>query len=379
MRIAYLSSSPIPSRYANSVHVMKMCQALAAQGHEVNLHARPGDADASGDDVFARYGVERSFQIHLSPRPAIRAFGSLVYASNVRRRIRAGTPPDLFYARNLYSLAAVAGMGIPMVYEAHTLPANAGQRLVENRLFRHPDFRCLVVISDALRRDYLAAVRTLDPKRVIVAHDGADLPGPHRVNEPVIEWPSRPGALQVGYVGHLYPGKGMEMVAQMPERLPDVDFHVVGGTEEDLTAWRARVTAPNLTFHGFVSHARLASYYHRCHVLLAPLQRRVTLQKGKGDIARWTSPLKLFEYMAHGRAIIISDLPVLEEVIEAGVTGLVAPSADPEAWARQIARLRDNRALGARLGASAREALEQHYTWNTRAARVLDAARGIAA
>lgn len=354
---------------------MKMCHALAAHGHEVALHARPGDVDSSGDDVFARYGVDRAFEIHLAARPSIRVVGSLVYASNVRRRLRAGQRPDLIYARNLYSLAAVAGMGIPMVYEAHTLPANAGQRLVENRLFRHPDFRCLVVISDALRRDYLAAVPWLDPSRVLVAHDGADIPAPHRANDPVVDWPARPGALQVGYVGHLYPGKGMEIVAQLPERLPDVDFHVVGGTDDDLRTWRDRVRAPNLTFHGFVPHAQLASYYHRCHVLLAPLQRKVTLQRGKGDIARWTSPLKLFEYMAHGRAIIISDLPVLEEVIEAGVTGLVAPATDPDAWARQIARLRDNRALGARLGASARDALEQHYTWKTRAARVLEAAQ----
>src|SRR5687768_7321040 len=121
VRIAYLSSSRIPSRFANSVHVMKMCHALAAAGHEVELHARPGDASAEG--VFERYGVEPAFRICLSDRPAMRAVGSLVYAHNVRRRVQAGKRPDLFYARNLYSLAAVAGMGVPMVYEAHTPPA----------------------------------------------------------------------------------------------------------------------------------------------------------------------------------------------------------------------------------------------------------------
>jgi glycosyltransferase involved in cell wall biosynthesis len=377
MRIAYLSSSPIPSRYANSVHVMKMCQALAAAGHDVDLHARHGDGPS--DDVFARYGVDEAFRIYLSSRPAIRAVGSLVYAGNVRRRVRSGSRPDLIYARNLYSLAAVAGMGVPMVYEAHTLPANAGQRLVEARLFRHPDFRCLVVISDALRRDYLALFPWLPEARVLVAHDGADVPDAHSPDAPPPAWNGRPGALQVGYVGHLYPGKGMEIVAALPERLPDVDFHVVGGTEADLAVWRARVTAPNLTFHGFVAHARLGAYYDRCDVLLAPLQRRVALQRGKGDIARWTSPLKLFEYMAHGRAIIVSDLPVLEEIIEADVTGLVAPAADPDAWARQIARLRDDEALGTRLGEAARAALVARYTWRTRAERVLDAARVVGA
>ena len=57
MRIHYLSSSVIASDSANSVHVMKMCQAFAAAGHDVTLHAIKGAGE--GDEVFRYYGVER--------------------------------------------------------------------------------------------------------------------------------------------------------------------------------------------------------------------------------------------------------------------------------------------------------------------------------
>ena len=69
MRIVYLSSTLIPSRTANSIHVMKMCQALARAGHEVVLFA-PDNAKAhepNQPDPFDYYGVERIFHIEYLP------------------------------------------------------------------------------------------------------------------------------------------------------------------------------------------------------------------------------------------------------------------------------------------------------------------------
>ena len=69
MRIAYLSSAWIPSRTANSIHVMKMCQALARAGHEVVLFA-PDNAKTGAPnepDPFDYYGIERIFHIEYLP------------------------------------------------------------------------------------------------------------------------------------------------------------------------------------------------------------------------------------------------------------------------------------------------------------------------
>ena len=89
-------------------------------------------------------------------------------------------------------------------------------------------------------------------------------------------------------------------------RLPDIDFHVIGGFDEDVEYWRTQVNCPNIHFHGFVNPL-FASYYRHLDIVLAPLQYRVSL-KGAGDISRWTSPLRSSN-MSYGKAIVVSDLP----------------------------------------------------------------------
>lgn len=371
MRIAYLSHSIVPSRYANSIQVMKMCQAFVDLGHMVDLYAIPG-GEALSSDPFGYYGVRGGFEIRFCNRGKVPLARGFFYAWNVARTVRANPHPDVFYGRDVLSLLACSGFGVPLVYEVHQLPFRRMKRWVEARLFGHPSFARLVTISEALRQDYLQCFPGLNPNQVIVAHDGADLPSADtmvRIGE--MNWPGRPGAIQVGYVGHLYPGKGMEIIARLPGELPDIDFHVIGGFDEDVEYWRTQVNCPNIHFHGFVEPSLLPSYYRHLDIVLAPLQYRVSLKGGRGDISRWTSPLKIFEYMSYGKAIVVSDLPVLAEVMRNEQNCLVVPADQPEAWVRAIRRLADNVDERSKLGKQARYDLETQYTWKRRAERVL--------
>jgi glycosyltransferase involved in cell wall biosynthesis len=177
--------------------------------------------------------------------------------------------------------------------------------------------------------------------------------------------------LQVGYSGHLYEGRGLEVIAGVAERLHDVDFHVIGGEDTDVVRSRARWGAcPNLTFHGYVPHARVARLLAGFHVLLAPYQEKVFVQGG-AETASVMSPLKLFEYMSAGRAIIASDLPALREVLDDDVA-LFAAAADVNSWTDAIVKTRDDALLRQRLGERARARFLARYTWPARARRVLE-------
>lgn len=81
--------------------------------------------------------------------------------------------------------------------------------------------------------------------------------------------------------------------------------------------------------------------------------------------------MKLFEYMAHGRAIVASDLPVLREVLQDRVNCLLRPSDAPQAWADALTELIADPLLRASLGDEARRQFLQHYTWRRRADLVL--------
>jgi glycosyltransferase involved in cell wall biosynthesis len=369
MRITYVSHSTIPSRSANSVHVMKMCNAFSQLGHDVELLAPTrNDMEPIDNDIYAHYGVPESFRLTRLPQPSMPG-GYYAYALMVKNRLRK-TDPDVVYARYLPGCYAAARTGHRSVFEAHNPVQEDGR--IHDRLFRRllgrPELARIVVISDSLRRKYLQDY-PMKESLLVTAHDGADAApstepvGPARRRE-------RP---QVGYVGHLYPGKGMEVITQLARLRPGMDFHVVGGKQEDIDAWRRRTSGlHNLHYHGHVSHKKAQHLMRGFDVLLAPYQSQVGTNQGRRrDIARWMSPLKIFEYMATGRPIIASDLPVLQEVLTDHKNALLRHPRDMPGWTDALDTLVEDPDLGRQIAAAAREDLLHGYTWESRARRVL--------
>jgi glycosyltransferase involved in cell wall biosynthesis len=365
MRVDYLSYSEVPSRAANSVHVVKMARWMADAGHQVRLYAWGDPAQ----DPFDYYGVPGSFEIIRLPRPRRRG-GGLALALNTLREVRRRGLPDLFYGRHLASLLGAKAFRRPLIYEAHSTPGSSPLAFAEGVLFRSRRFERLVVISEALRQEYLRRYPMLEG-RVVVAHDAADLPEDHDSNG-LASWPGRAGALQCGYVGHLYAGRGIDLLMEVARQVPDADFHLVGGSDEDLARWRQQALPPNVVLHGFVPHSALGPYFRRFEVVLAPYEDApITGAGGVGDTRRWMSPLKLFEYMANGKAIVCSDMPVLHEVLTHEQTALLVPPGDVAAWTDAVRRLAEDSQLRNTLGERAYQTARLHYTWKARARKVL--------
>lgn len=350
---------------------MKMCQAFAKNGHQVHLLAPDvPDIKPGGADPYQFYGVDHCFEIEKLPWLSFRVKGQgQLYgflAAQKARRLR----PDLAYGRLLSGCFFSSLLSVPVVYESHGLVKDEAGQLSEwtfSWLIRRPQFKRLVVISDCLKR-YYQQQYGLPERLTAVARDGADEPGPFRPMP--FAGASR---LQVGYIGHLYPGKGMEVISVLARSCPWADFHVIGGTEVDVARWRDQLkTLDNIAFYGFVLPAQTEAYRQSCDVLLAPYQRQVSVYGNRGiDISRWMSPLKIFEYMATGKAILCSDLPVLREVLTHEQTALLCEPDDLQSWLTALERLRDEPDLRSRLGNRARAEFRAKYTWQARAENVL--------
>lgn len=376
MRLVYLSDSPLPSREANSFHVMRMCQAFAKEGHEVVLIAQncPVFGEPGIADVFAFYGVEPLFEIHRIARKKIRGWGFLYGWQAAREALR--RKPDLLYSRNLWGAFFTARGGLPTVFEAHTLKFlfPPFHRRISTRMMQYPAFSHLVVISGALRGDCLETLQDIQSpfpgERILVAHDGAD-PLPSDAF-PTDKSTTGEKSFRVGYCGSLYPGKGAEILPALARQCPWAEFVLVGGSEQALSEYRQTHQIPsNLTLKGFLPPTVATRECLACNVLLAPLQRTIEVAEKGMDIARWTSPLKIFEYMACGKAILCSDLPVLREILEHNRTTLFLPPDDLKSWSDALLRLQAEPALGKRLGEEARQTFQNKFTWDQRAKNVL--------
>jgi len=101
-----------------------------------------------------------------------------------------------------------------------------------------------------------------------------------------------------------------------------------------------------------------------------PYGRSIMGSSGTADSASVASPMKMFEYMAAGRAIVSSDLPVIREILNEQNAILCEPENLP-AWRSSLQNLLDNESQRLALGAHAREDV-QGYTWLARARRILN-------
>jgi len=372
MRVTYLSNSCIPSRSANSVHVMKMCGALAELGHEVLLVA-PGRVDCrekDAPDLFSYYGVAHSFKITFRPWLPVpgRSFLYGLFAALAAVSWRS----SLAYGRHLFALYLAALFGRPVMAEVHA-PLEGEMpiiRWVFGRLLRSGRFRGVIVITDALKRHYEEYWPELRG-RITVVPDAAD-PVPDGLLPVALS--CRPGALNVGYVGSLYRGKGMEVIADLAPLCPWADFHIVGGGEGEVNDWTAACAGlRNIFFYGHVPPSEAVRYIQSFDVVLLPNQEEVgTYGSVSGDIGRWTSPLKMFEYMAAGMAIVASDLPVLKEVLEDGRNALLCSPVNVDAWRDALERLNGDREIRNRIASEAKADFDSSYSWKERARKIME-------
>lgn len=331
---------------------------------------REGDIDPlSPSDYYSGYKFP-DFKIIESrdwPQPWKRL--TRIYANYLgARQVSANIPYDLILGREPYSLLLLANKGIPIIFESHQMPGFF-EGMAQRLLFQHKSFSRLITVSEILKQDYLAEYPSLSEENIVVAPCG--------VNARKLDIPSETvdiqvsqNRLSVGYIGALYSGKGMEIVSELAILAPDVDFYVVGGRESDIDFWRSKDVS-NIVFLGQQPNNRIGSYLNRFDVVLLPSQAEIKSFEGKGNYGRWTSPMKMFEYMGYGKAIISSDLPVLKEILDDEETALIAKADDPNDWLRQLKRLQNSPEFRVKLENNARAKCLAEYTRDVIAVRTL--------
>lgn len=369
MKIVYIAGSTIPSRTANSIHVMKMCQAFAKSGHEVTLIVPDNQTnyEPGVENVFNFYGVERCFEILYLPLLPVKGKG-LIFGFHAAEKARK-MQPDIVYGRDLPGCFFASLLKLPVIFESHAPIEGFVYGKIFNRLIQSPELMKFVVITHALK-DYYSSRYPFVSDRIVVAPDGAD-PVPDDAMPIVL--PNKGEKLQVGYVGHLYSGRGIDIIHQLAERCPWADFHIVGGTNKDINAYRMSTTSlANLYLHGFKPHTEAERYRIGCDVLIAPYQNKVSVAgDGVSTTERWMSPLKIFEYMAAGKAIICSDIPVLREVLEDGRNALLCDPENIDLWEKALVTLSENERMRIQLGNTTQKYFARRYSWSSRAAKLL--------
>ena len=168
------------------------------------------------------------------------------------------------------------------------------------------------------------------------------------------------------YTGSLYPWKGVDILISAMKYLPDEKLLIVGAgsrLEELENLARTEGVSGRVKFVGAVSHTSIPEYLSQAKLAVLP-----NIPDGP---SQFSSPLKLFEYMACGIPIVASDLPIFHEILTEGENVIFFEPGSPEALAISLKKLIDDPKLAARIAFNAREGT-RNYTYEKRAKRIFE-------
>jgi glycosyltransferase involved in cell wall biosynthesis len=353
----------MPSRAANHVQVVQMCDAMAELGIDVRLiYITSNDTgELETESPFAGVGVR-----HEIPCVGIKNSGQRVRNAFLQVSAAAESDCTHVYTRALECAYFASLLGLPTSLELHRPIEELGWPMARE-IFRMNSFKSLVVISEALRQYTCDAFPQVAQATIVAPSAAASIAskGAH------FELREIGGCkVTVGYAGQLYAGKGAKVLVQLAARLPDVGFHVLGGDDRELELWKP-LAPRNIVFYGYRPHSEVAAFLQAVDILIAPYLRKVFVHGGRTEAGKWMSPLKLFEYMAAEKPIVCSDLPVLREILHHETTALLCDPDCIDDWVTAIGRLRQDAQLASFLASNARKEFIERHTWQARAQTVI--------
>lgn len=403
MNIAYLCTDrgiPVLGDKGASVHVREFVTALAGLGHEVTLLcANRGSGnpsppvklielppDESAEDIareaeqlgVALPGRDSTLRNELGKLAGDRRFAARVLGE----LDRAGVRPEALYER--YALfhragGAVAGaLGIPLVLEVNAPLVVEQERYralrlkilaeaIEAEVFHRADR--LVAVSEAIR-DH-ASSRGVPADRITVLPNGVDCGRFHPGVDgaPIRERLALGDRPIVGFVGSLKPWHGLDFLldawGSIRARCPDAALLVVG-EGPGLADLHSRVAreglAGQVVLVGRVAHADVPAYLAAMDLTVAPYLAQAGF---------YFSPMKVVESLAAGRPVVAPRLGQLTRLVRDGVTGLLYPPGDLDAFACEVAALLLDRPRLRAMGLVATAVARTDFGWDVNARRAV--------
>jgi len=380
MRICYVASDVVvPHHRGASTHVYEVAKNLARLGHEVHVVSRRMEWAQPSHEIIGGFHVHRIFRGLLAPTPY-----STYDTTRASEKKRSSLAENIYWAylRTLHMLYAavfsarvITRHRLDIVLERETSwGAGAAAAIITARPTvleiigpKYSDLsvrraRKILVYTDS-------ANPTIDAKKVVVpAGADTDLFKPGVDGEEVRRRYNLMGKLVVGYVGTFAEWHGIQNLIEASRailsQVPTARFLMVGPYFETAARTVREVgLTDSYVFTGPVPYQMVPRYISASDVLVAPYnpvsQRAFTF-----------FPLKIVEYMACGKAVVATTVGVIPSLVKNGENGLLVEPREPRGLAQAIVRLLTDRCLAERLGRSARDTVQEEYSWKSFAQRM---------
>lgn len=341
-------------------------------GHDLQLFAPAETEPVTRESLLTHYGLRLLPSLTLLPSiKLLKRFDFILHAQRAAKNFDA----DLIYTWLPQSAVLGLWLGYPVVLEMHANVAGRMGAWWLRQFWKAKGQKVMTVTTSALKNVLERSTKLkFKEEALIIAPNGVELE--KYENLPTADEARHqlnlPNGLTVGFTGHIYPGRGADLLLELAKQMPQTNFLWVGGTPELVEFWRKKLSESkmkNVTMTGFVKHESIPLYQASSDILLMPYSNSISASSGQ-DIAEVINPMKMFEYMAAARAIVCADLSVLREVLNDGNAVFCEPG-DVRKWKLEIEALLDSESRRRQLGDRARDDVEL-FTWSKRQGRVIN-------
>jgi glycosyltransferase involved in cell wall biosynthesis len=347
--LSVVTNTSIPHHSAESIHMTLMCDQLARICKmELISSAKIWRPNTFSKDL-EKYGLGDSPIIH---KKRLQFYPNDFTLFKWSKR---WFENRVFYCRQTAFASYFINKGSSAVLELHTMPSSWELEFLKLNS-ENPLFIGLIVITQSLKQDIVNSIGDTLNSKIHVLPDAANI-SQFQFAENNLSKP-----LKAGYIGSNFPGKGFEIIQKLIEdsniEIELYGFDSIGHTRD------------TVVFHGKVPYSHVPAAMNSFDIGLLPNQLTVILPNGN-DIGKYTSPMKMFEYMAAGKVIVASDIPVIREVLTHNYNAILVPHDNVEKWKEAIENLMNNLNLAETLRNQAYKDVCEKYSYQARAEKLL--------
>ena len=310
-KINYIHFSSIPSSQPSSLQVIKTCESFSKNNYDVTL-IKPGTGDKTVS-IIKYYGLKSKVNIKeftsIDSFPQglkyyLYCFYCLIFILKIKNSIT--------ISRNYFICYLLLLFRQKVILEIHH--DTKGESRTTKFILKYLNFMNkknllnIVAITKSVKNLFIDQYK-VKPNKITVLPSGSSI----RLNsKPNFNYNNR---LKIGYFGSLSASKGINTILKLSKIDKDNDYYIYGGSKNEIETLRKKNFNKNLSLQENVPYTKLSKIMIGMDILAIPYTNLIKSAGEVDDISKYTSPLKLFDYLAVGKMIISSDLKVLREVI----------------------------------------------------------------
>lgn len=367
MKICYLSNSAIPSSVASAIQIVKMCEAFSELNNKVTLITT--NVLKTKINLNEYYNIKFKFSFIRMKRFIKFPLGINYYLFSIFSILESFKyKPNIYITRNFFTCFLLVMLRRNMIMEVHhnlDTESRIVRFLVEKFKFLNSKYIIkIIAITNGVKEEFVNQ-NFIDEKKILILASGSSI-------KKKFKFLHNKKFFKIGYFGSLYKSRGLNLIKNLAKIDKENQYYLCGNFNK-MNNFKYKASSKNLHLQDYIPYKKIPNNLAKMDILLLPYTSSITVAGDVGDITKFTSPLKLFDYLSVGKIIICSDFKVLKEAIKEKKNAIFVKNfKNVFSWRNEINKLK-NQPQKQFIMSKNNYQLSQKYSLKERAKKILKA------